>query len=78
MRTERAGHKVEGEDSVSVRGGDNRAGEGSGNAVDADQASSVVTHGQSETAAEGTHPVLCTGGHLARPGGCRSQRSAER
>ena len=29
--------------------------------VDADQASTVVTHGQSEAAAEGTHPVLCRG-----------------
>jgi hypothetical protein len=55
--------KVEGEDSVGVRGGDNRTGEGSGgDAVNADQASSVVTQGQSEAAAEGAHPVLCTGG----------------
>ncbi len=53
---------MEGEDAVGVRGGDNRTGEGSGgDDVNADQASSVVTQGQSEAAAEGTHPVLCTG-----------------
>ncbi len=68
MRTERAeqsgrGRQGGGEGAVGVRGGDNRTGEGSGgDAVNADQASSDVTQGQSEAAAEGTHISAQAGG----------------